>query len=213
MGPGGCGCVAKFASRAQLPRLGSLRSGTLLRRVAIESRTGGPSSRSIRRRGSSAPIGSPTSTPTIGQRIEGLQPNGARHLAQFGEGILRQVPVEAVNGLAASHPLAILAGLTNVDKHQVLQPTVATQRSYMLGGMEGVNCVVGKTSMTLLGSLYNGAEYARVEVTPTGAGKPEVKVKDRLAPLIAFGGWPMGQLSGEVLPAVLEVARSFEPVF
>lgn len=78
--------------------------------------------------------------------IQAVQPNGANWLSQFPERVLRNGDAE---GLAQSHPLGVLANLTNIDKHQALQPALISARELHLGPYEGINCEVGQPRATL----------------------------------------------------------------
>jgi hypothetical protein len=142
--------------------------------------------------------------------IEQLQPNGADYLMQIGEFALREGDAE---GFAGGHPLAVLASLTNVDKHQALQPTFYTQSVIDIVSVTGASdCIVRNVNLTIQVYLSNGAEWATVDVTPTGP-EPKVEMNQNFAAQVAFGGRPIELFAGELLGFVLETVRTFEPVF
>jgi hypothetical protein len=135
--------------------------------------------------------------------IKALQPNGANWLSQFPEHVLREGDAE---GLAKAHPLAVLADLSNIDKHQALQPALVGPRQFQLGPYEGIDCVVGECRSTLNLTLENGAHWVTCDVTPTGP-EPKMKVEDRVsAEKIEFGGGDMEHLKW-VASSVREIVR------
>ncbi len=144
--------------------------------------------------------------------IKRLQPNAADYFAPMPEDTLRTITAASAEGLAHGHPLAQLADLTNVDKHQALQAAFISHSQVEIGDWYASDCLVHHIDITVPFPLENGAQWATANVTPTGP-EPKVKVEDRLFPHVAFGGRSIELLRGEVLGAVLSIARTFEPVF
>jgi hypothetical protein len=144
-------------------------------------------------------------------RIKALQPNGAWHLEQFPEFVLLNSDVD---GLAAGHPLAKLAALTNVDKHKILQPALIGLGStvrYVPPEVE--NCVVIESVVHMPLTLENGAQWLTLQVTPTGSGEPKVKMKNEITVGVTFGGSEMTEDFAVIAATVVEIVREFEPVF
>lgn len=140
--------------------------------------------------------------------IEAVQPNGASWLSQWPEHVLREVDVQA---LASGHPLAILADLTNVDKHQALQPALVGTTTINVGPYETTDCVVVDGQATLNLILKEGAHWATFQVTPTGP-EPKMKVEAGLTGVIEFGRGDLDTLKW-VASSVRAIVRGFEPVF
>lgn len=143
--------------------------------------------------------------------IKEVQPNGANWLSQFEERLLREGDAE---GWAGGHPLAVLADLTNIDKHQALSPALVSPRHIHMGPYEGINCVVTDSRGTLNLILKDGAHWVTIDVTPTGPGEPEVKMDDYVSdPRIEFAGAGGVERLKWVASSVREIVRGFEPVF
>jgi hypothetical protein len=119
--------------------------------------------------------------------IKSLQPNEARYLSQFSETDLLNLNVET---FAARSPLGTLARLTNTDKHKVLQPALINMSVVEVGHYELFDCTLTHSNFFARLVLENGAQWVRLDVTPTGP-EPKVKVNDKFTPEISFGGWDM----------------------
>jgi hypothetical protein len=141
--------------------------------------------------------------------IKMLQPNGPAWLRQFPEDVLQQTDPKA---LAKSHPLAALADLTNVDKHQALQPALVSPRELNLGNYEPVDCVIKDSRSTLNLTLKNGAHWVTCDIEVTGPN-PKVNVKDHVsAPEIEFEGGDLKRFQW-IADSVRAIVRDFEPLF
>jgi hypothetical protein len=141
--------------------------------------------------------------------IKAVQPNGANWLSQFPEHILQNADAE---GLAGGHPLGVLAGLSNIDKHQALQPALVSPREFNFGPYEGIDCEVVECEATLNLTLKSGAHWVTCKVTPTGPN-PKMKMEDPVgAEKIEFAGGDLERLKW-VASSVREIVRGFEPVF
>jgi hypothetical protein len=85
------------------------------------------------------------------------------------------------DGAIATHPLTLLAKLTNDDKHRGLPVALLGGWTVHLTGLTGRNCVLGEAAWgRMMPHLENDAEWGTVEVTPTGEGKPEVEMDDKI---------------------------------
>jgi hypothetical protein len=98
-------------------------------------------------------------------------------------------------GFMRNQPLAVLATLTNMDKHEVLPATVIASPRTTINGAEAINCVITDTNVQMHMHLENDAHWAEYKVTPSGAGKPEVQVNDEISPEIQFAGYPISSLA------------------
>ncbi len=120
------------------------------------------------------------------RRIEAIQPNGAMHLAQFPEHLLRLAENPRV--FTNSHLLTHLAVLTNDDKHRILVPVALAAGETRIGPYEGVGCLVTHVNHFAQVQLQNGAKWAEIQVAPEGGTEPKVKVNDRVDKVrIQFG--------------------------
>jgi hypothetical protein len=140
--------------------------------------------------------------------IEQMQPNGADWLIQFGEFALSEGDAQ---GFAKGHPLAQLATVTNIDKHQVLQPALVGGTEFKMGPYEGIDCEIGQAWSTLNLTLENGAHWTTVPVVRAGA-KPEVKMDDRVTCRIVFEGGTIESFR-HIAQTVRDIVRGFEPIF
>lgn len=142
-------------------------------------------------------------------RIERLQPSGPTWLSQFPERVLQAHPLDY---LTVGHPLAILARLTNEDKHRTFQPTLIDWRHYAFLFI-GEDCVIDRPHHFLGVKIENGATWARFDVTPTGP-KPEVKMDDDpIGVAVGVGDYTIEILKEKVARTVREIVRGFEPLF
>lgn len=143
-------------------------------------------------------------------RIQELQPNGTDHLVGLAGFDLRETDLEDI---AARHPLAALAELTNEDKRRTLAlgafvgiPTGPT------GPIQGVDCVIRGEHIPLPHEVYNGAEFASFDVVPTGP-EPRVDMHPQITYAVVVGGQNFVRRYPWIEEAVTEIVREFEPVF
>jgi hypothetical protein len=143
--------------------------------------------------------------------IKGLQPNAPGHIETFDPKILAIADDDHLRALAATHPLAELQRLTNIDKHRVLQPTfVVSEQLHVAGVSSAIDCIVRDINISPPPALENGAHWSTLQVTVTGP-EPKVQVEDRVVPEIAFGGWPIRRKASAILTEVRRVVGVFEP--
>jgi len=148
--------------------------------------------------------------PDHARRIKAIQPNGASHLAQFPEHLLRDV--QEVRVFTNSHLLTHLAVLTNDDKHRILLPTAFVAGETQINDYVGINCTVNHINHFLQVGLENDAKWAEVQVTPTGGGEPKVQVNDRIDKTrIEFGSPPFTAADAlwQIRDVVANIVTSF----
>lgn len=143
-------------------------------------------------------------------RIEKLQPNGADHLMEMPDVMLRNFPVEV---MAQRHVLGILVELTNQDKHRLLPGVLVNAQESFMGSCHPIDCVMVTNNFFVQDALKNGAKWAEFKVTPTGTSEPKMQVDDRIVPDIRFGGYSVTGVLPQVGQAVGHMIQSFAPVF
>lgn len=144
------------------------------------------------------------------ERIKRLQPNGPDWLSTFREGMLLQCTVEQ---LAAMHPLAVLAELSNEDKHRALRVAIVDWQHYSFRFYPR-DCTIISQSLWPPEEFKNGATWATFQVSITGPNpKVDMDDKDPFRVQVIVGRYSVGWLREKVASTVLRTVRAFEPVF
>jgi hypothetical protein len=140
--------------------------------------------------------------------IRAVQPNGAGWMTNWPEHVLHEADAR---GLAEGHPLAVLARLTNIDKHQPLQPALAGVTAVNIGPYEPTDCNIldGRATLNLI--LEEGAHWVTYDIAPTGP-EPRVKVEPGLTCKVQFSGGDINDLKW-VASSVRNIVRLFERTF
>jgi hypothetical protein len=133
--------------------------------------------------------------------------------------ITRTQPYRRPNGFT-THPLWLLARLSNIDKHQLLHTTAHIVEGAHLG-WRGVRDVaaVHDVSKVVRVPIQDGAVLARLRIQPSGP-HPEMHVKPQLTLSVVFKGRERVINRKRVYPAlrstswyVRKIVETFEPSF
>jgi hypothetical protein len=143
-----------------------------------------------------------------------------RGLPRYGRAIINQMQPYHARRDARLRPLAVLADLSNEDKHQAILPAFASIPQEPLEDGPGFDLVAvtdvaefDRMEIYVNRPLEDGAETMSADIEITGPN-PHVKMKGNLPFDIAFGQRmiPLEQLT-IVRNAVNEIVSGFEPVF
>ncbi len=134
-----------------------------------------------------------------------------KHLA-----LVRQCQPYLRGKRAHLHPLAILANLSNQDKHRKLQTTFSRVFQFSGTVREQVNFRITKMRWrkVLSADVAQGnTEFVRFWGIPTGTGKPDVKMNFTSSFTITFAdGIRVDRALTNISNSILRILKTFEPI-